>query len=64
MNEEYFDERRTQRTRIMAIIVLLLIASPGPLILFASRPDVVPWLLVLSVPLVLAFVYWFRKRMV
>ncbi len=54
------DENHRSRT-FLVILCLVLIGSPGSLLLFALPLDVTPILLLLVIPLTLAFVLWYRR---
>ncbi|MHA1905487.1 MAG: hypothetical protein ACXADL_17220 [Candidatus Thorarchaeota archaeon] len=50
-----------RRRTILAILLLLIIASPGSLMLFVGFSEMAPFLLIFILPLVLVFIFWFRR---
>ena len=58
-DETYEDNRRSQN--IMVVLFLILIGSPGSLLLFTVPHEVTPVLLFLVIPITLVFVLWYRK---
>ncbi|MFW9919009.1 MAG: hypothetical protein ACFFED_05375 [Candidatus Thorarchaeota archaeon] len=57
-NEAYEDGNRS---RLLVVALLLLIGSPGSLLLFTLPLEVTPILLLLVIPITLAFVFWYRR---
>jgi len=58
-NEAYEDNRRSRN--IMVVLFLILIGSPGSLLLFTVPLEVTPILLLLVIPITLVFVLWYRR---
>ncbi|MHA1905482.1 MAG: hypothetical protein ACXADL_17245 [Candidatus Thorarchaeota archaeon] len=50
-----------RRRTLLAILLLLIIASPGSLMLFVGFSEIAPFLLIFIFPLVLVFVFLFRR---
>ncbi|MHA2163969.1 MAG: hypothetical protein ACXABF_16255 [Candidatus Thorarchaeota archaeon] len=59
MEREGSHEER--RRTLLAILLLLIIVSPGSLMLFVGFSEIAPFLLIFLFPLVLVFVFWFRR---
>ncbi|MHA1908052.1 MAG: hypothetical protein ACW98Y_12205 [Candidatus Thorarchaeota archaeon] len=57
MTEDTYDDGNSHR--FAAILMLLLVGSPGSLLIYVAYTNFTPLLLVLIIPLTLIFVYGF-----